>query len=83
MSGKPSRLQPSAGLSKSGALSHVYIQYPPLRCRIPGPRGLFFDDGNKLLICPTVDQVFSWKTVPFNPAVAYTTDAITEGPFLS
>lgn len=83
MSGKPSRLQPSAGLSKSGALSHVYIQYPPLRCRIPGPRGLFFDDGNKLLICPTVDQVFSWKTVPFNPAVAYTTDAITEGPILS
>lgn len=57
MSGRPSRLQPSAGLSKSSALSHVYIQYPPLRCRIPGPRGLFYDDGNKLLICPTVDQV--------------------------
>ncbi|XP_038903889.1 regulator of MON1-CCZ1 complex isoform X2 [Benincasa hispida] len=83
MSGRPSRLQPSAGLSKSSALSHAYIQYPPLRCRIPGLRGLFFDDGNKLLICRTGDQIFSWKTVPFNPAVAYTTDAITEGPILS
>lgn len=57
MSGRPSRLQPGAGLSKSSALSHVYIQYPPLRCRIPGSRGLFFDDGNKLLICPILDQV--------------------------
>ncbi|XP_004136556.1 uncharacterized protein LOC101218836 [Cucumis sativus] len=83
MSGRPSRLQPGAGLSKSSALSHVYIQYPPLRCRIPGSRGLFFDDGNKLLICPILDQIFSWKTVPFNPAVAYTSDTITEGPILS
>lgn len=57
MSGRLSRLQPSAGLSKSSALSHVYVQYPSLRCTIPGPRGLFYDDGNKLLICPTVDQV--------------------------
>lgn len=57
MSGGPSRLQPSAGLSKSSALSHVYIQYPPLRCRIPEPRGLFYDDGNKLLICLTASQV--------------------------
>lgn len=57
MSGRPSRLQPNAGLSKSSALSHAYIQYPPLRCSVPGPGGLFFDDGNKLLICPTVDQV--------------------------
>ncbi|XP_022934291.1 uncharacterized protein LOC111441498 isoform X1 [Cucurbita moschata] len=83
MSGRPSRLQPNAGLSKSSALSHAYIQYPPLRCSVPGPGGLFFDDGNKLLICPTVDQIFSWKTVPFNPAVTYTADAVMEGPILS
>jgi hypothetical protein len=57
MSGKASSSQPSVGLSGSGAMSHVYIQYPPLRCDISGSRGLFYDDGNKLLLSPTSDQV--------------------------
>ncbi|XP_062166239.1 uncharacterized protein LOC133872682 [Alnus glutinosa] len=83
MSGKASSSQPSVGLSGSGAMSHVYIQYPPLRCDISGSRGLFYDDGNKLLLSPISDQVFSWKTVPFSPLVAPTSDSISEGPILS
>lgn len=83
MSGKASSSQPSAGLSRSSALSHVYIQYPPLRCNISGSRGLFYDDGNKLILSPTSNQVFSWKTVPFSPPVAPTSDSISEGPILS
>uniref|UniRef100_A0A5B6ZLY4 Uncharacterized protein n=1 Tax=Davidia involucrata TaxID=16924 RepID=A0A5B6ZLY4_DAVIN len=83
MLGKASSSQTSVGFSGSGALSHVYIQYPPLRCTIPGSRGLFYDDGNKLLLLPTSNQVFSWKTVPFAPLVAPTSDSISEGPVLS
>uniref|UniRef100_A0A2P2KVP9 Uncharacterized protein MANES_09G038300 n=1 Tax=Rhizophora mucronata TaxID=61149 RepID=A0A2P2KVP9_RHIMU len=77
----------TAGLRESGTgsgtMSHVYIQYPPLRCSIPGSRGLYYDDGNKLLLCPTSDQVYSWKTVPFAPHAAPTSDSISEGPILS
>lgn len=37
-----------------------------------------------LLICfPTHMQVFSWKIVPFTPAVAPNSDSINEGPILS
>lgn len=54
---KASSSQSNIGLNGSGALSHVYIQYPPLKCGIHGSRGLFFDDGNKMLISPTSDQV--------------------------
>ncbi|KVH90598.1 Colon cancer-associated Mic1-like protein, partial [Cynara cardunculus var. scolymus] len=75
--------QPTVGFGGSGALSHTYIQYPPLRCRNDGSRGLFYDDGNKLLISPTSDKVVSWKTSPFTPDVAPTTDTISEGPVLS
>lgn len=71
------------GLSGSGALSHVYIQYPPMRCSIPGSKGLFYDDGNKLLLSPTSDQVFSWKVAPFEPNVEPTSDSVSEGPILS
>lgn len=46
---------PSFG--SSGALSHVYIQYPPLRCKVPGSRELFYDDGTKNLIAPTSGRV--------------------------
>lgn len=59
MSGKASSSQPIVGLSASGALSHAYIKYPPLRCNIPGSRGLFYDDGNKILLSPTSNQVSS------------------------
>lgn len=83
MLAKASSSQSSVGLGGSGALSHVYIQYPPLCCSVPGSRGFFYDDGNKLLICPTSDQVFSWKTGPFDPDVAPTCDSISEGPILS
>lgn len=57
MHSEASGSQASIGLCGSGALSHVYIQYPPLRCNISGSKGLFYDDGNKLLLCPTSDQV--------------------------
>ncbi|KDP34476.1 hypothetical protein JCGZ_12759 [Jatropha curcas] len=83
MSGKASSSQLTVGFSGSGGLSHVYIQSPPLRCSIPGSRGLYYDDGSKLLLAPTANEVFSWKTVPFDPCVAPTSDSITEGPILS
>ncbi|KAJ6743094.1 COLON CANCER-ASSOCIATED PROTEIN MIC1 [Salix viminalis] len=83
MSGKASSSQLSVSSSGSGGLSHVYIQHPPLRCNVPRSRGLFYDDGNKLLCSPTSDQVFSWKTAPFDPLVAPTSDLISEGPILS
>ncbi|XP_024024314.1 regulator of MON1-CCZ1 complex-like [Morus notabilis] len=83
MIGKASSSHSSVGLNGSGALSHVYIRYPSLRCSIPGSRGLFYDDANKLLISPTSEQVFSWKVVPFASNVAPTSDSISEGPILS
>ncbi|KAJ9695586.1 hypothetical protein PVL29_010858 [Vitis rotundifolia] len=83
MFGKASSSQLSVSLGGSGALSHVYIQHPPLRCSIPGSKGLFYDDGNKLILSPTSNQVFSWKTVPFASHVAPTSDSISEGPVLS
>lgn len=57
MSGKASSSKPNIDLSGSGGLSHAYIQYPPLRCNNSGSKGLFYDDGNKLLLSPTSDQV--------------------------
>lgn len=57
MSRKASSSHSNSGFSGSGALSHVYIEYPHLRCNIRGARGLFYDDGNKLLVSPTSDQV--------------------------
>lgn len=83
MAWKASSSQASVGGLGSGALSHVFIQYPPLRCNIPGSRGFYYDDGNKLLISPTSDQIFSWKTAPFSPLAAPITDSITEGPICS
>lgn len=56
MSAKASSSQPS-GFGSSGALSHVYIQHPPLRSKIPGARNSFYDDGTKQLIVLTSDQV--------------------------
>lgn len=55
MSSRMSISQASVG---SGALSHVYIHHPALRCNIPESRGLFYDDANRLLICTTSSQVF-------------------------
>ncbi|GAB4843758.1 hypothetical protein Ancab_013723 [Ancistrocladus abbreviatus] len=83
MQGEASSSRPSVGLSGSGALSHVYIQYPPMRCSILGSNGLFYDDGNKLLLSPTSDQVLSWKVIPFDPYVTPLSDPVSEGPVLS
>ncbi|KAJ4898174.1 hypothetical protein Rs2_24968 [Raphanus sativus] len=81
MSSRPSSSQSSVG---SGALSHAYIQHPSLRCNVPDSRGLFYDDANRLLICVTSDQVFSWETAPpFNPDVSPSVDSISDGPILS
>ncbi|CAN6810290.1 unnamed protein product [Brassica oleracea] len=80
MSPRPSSSQTSVG---SGALSHAYIQHPSLRCNVPESRGLFYDDANRLLICVTSSQVFSWETATFNPDVSPSVDSIPEGPILS
>ncbi|KAL7138634.1 hypothetical protein ABFS83_10G177200 [Erythranthe nasuta] len=72
-----------SGFSGSNALSHVYIQYPPLRCNVPESRKLFYDDGNKIILSVTSNQVFSWKTAPYNSYVTPSSDPISEGPVLS
>ncbi|KAL2320883.1 hypothetical protein Fmac_029852 [Flemingia macrophylla] len=83
MSGKASTSKPNIGLGGSDGLSHAYIQYPPLRCNVPGSSGLFYDDGNRLLLSPTADQVFSWKVGPFDPLIDPETDSISEGPIIA
>lgn len=45
------------GLGAGGAKSHAYIQFPPLRCDIPGAAGVMYDDGNKLLLVPAPNKV--------------------------
>ncbi|KAL2535145.1 Colon cancer-associated Mic1-like [Abeliophyllum distichum] len=82
MSGKASASN-HPGFSVSDALSHVYIQYPPLRCTLTGTKSFLYDDGNKLLLGLTSDRVFSWKTAPYNPHVAPSSDPLCEGPVLS
>ncbi|KAJ3673625.1 hypothetical protein LUZ60_005617 [Juncus effusus] len=54
-------MQSRGGSTGSDALSHVYIQNPPIRCNIPESNGLFYDDGTKLLLSPSSDQILSWK----------------------
>ncbi|ESW34347.1 hypothetical protein PHAVU_001G144700 [Phaseolus vulgaris] len=83
MSGKASTSKLNIGLSGSDGLSHAYIQYPPLQCNVPGSSGLFYDDGNKLVLSPTVDQVFSWKVGPFDPLIDPIADSISEGPIIA
>lgn len=83
MLGNSSRDQPRAGLGGSGALSHVYIQHPPLRCNIPETQGLYYDDGNKLLLSPTSDQVLSWKISHHTQPCPPDSDSINEGPVIS
>ncbi|KAJ8498506.1 hypothetical protein OPV22_009058 [Ensete ventricosum] len=78
-----SMIRNKVGLSGSGALSHVYIQNPPLRCNVPGTQGLYYDDGNKLLLAPSSDQVLSWKVGPSTQPDPPNSDFIGEGPVLS
>lgn len=72
-----------AALAGSGALSHVYIQYPPLRCSVPGVVGLHYDDGNKLVLARTSNQIFSWQADQFMPMDFPTVVTINEGSILS
>ncbi|KAK9144574.1 hypothetical protein Sjap_004477 [Stephania japonica] len=83
MLGKASSSKAASSVSDSGALSHVYIQHPPLRCSVLGARGLYFDDGNKLLLSLMVDQVYAWKTAPYSPYTTPSVDGIGEGSVLS
>lgn len=83
MVGNLCRDQPRASLGGSGALSHVYIQHPPLRCNIPETQGLYYDDGNKLLLSPTSDQVLSWKIDHHTRLEPPNSDSINEGPVIS
>lgn len=71
------------GLGTPGALSHAYVQHPPLRCDIPDIRGLFYDDANKFLIAPTTDRMLYWKITPSAPAGPPNSDPVNEGPVLS
>lgn len=64
MSGKMSDDQPRVGFNGAGALSHVYIQHPPQSCSISGARGLFYDDGNKLLLAPVLNEVIQRNAMP-------------------
>lgn len=83
MSRKATTSKPTIGLRGSDGLSHAYIQYPPLRCNVPESGGLFYDDGNKLLLSPAANQVFSWKVSIFDPLTGPTTDSISEGPIIA
>jgi len=69
-------------LGGGGAKSHAYIQYPPLRCDIPGAAGVMYDDGNKLLLVPAPNKVYSWPTNQNPPAEAPGVTTIKEGPVL-
>ncbi|CAA6653842.1 unnamed protein product [Spirodela intermedia] len=81
--GKPDCNQDRMDLVGSGTLSHVYLENPPLWCSIPETRGLFYDDGNKLLLSPTADQVLSWKIGPSIQHDPPNSDSISEGAVLS
>ncbi|KAG0572838.1 hypothetical protein KC19_VG128700 [Ceratodon purpureus] len=70
------------GVGAGGAKSHAYIQYPPLRCDIPGAAGVMYDDGNKLLLVPAPTKVYSWPTNQHPPAEAPGVTNIKEGPIL-
>ncbi|XP_047045482.1 regulator of MON1-CCZ1 complex-like [Lolium rigidum] len=71
------------GLGSPGALSHAYVQHPPLRCDIPDIRGLFYDDANKFLVAPTADRILYWKIAPSAPSGPPNSDPVNEGPVLS
>uniref|UniRef100_A0A7I4E153 Mic1 domain-containing protein n=2 Tax=Physcomitrium patens TaxID=3218 RepID=A0A7I4E153_PHYPA len=70
------------GMGAGGAKSHAYIQYPPLRCDIPGAAGVMYDDGNKLLLVPAPSKVYSWPTNQHPPAELPGVTDIKEGPIL-
>ncbi|BBM97276.1 regulator of MON1-CCZ1 complex [Marchantia polymorpha subsp. ruderalis] len=70
------------GLSGLGSLSHAYIQYPPLRCDIPGAAGVMYDDGNKLLLVPSPSKVYSWPVNQQPSDDRPTITPIKEGPVL-
>ncbi|KAG6473595.1 hypothetical protein ZIOFF_067512 [Zingiber officinale] len=82
MSDKASGEQSQGGINGSGALSHVYIQHPPLRCNVPGVQGLYYDDGNKLILAPSSDHVLSWKVGTSSELDPPSSDFVGDGPVL-
>lgn len=70
-------------MAGSGALSHVYIQYPPFRCNIPGALGVMYDDGNRLLLVPAPTKVFSWPVSRYPHTDSPSVTAIDDGPVLA
>ncbi|KAH7280471.1 hypothetical protein KP509_37G069200 [Ceratopteris richardii] len=47
-------------IAGSGALSHVYIQYPPFRFNVPDSSRMIYDDGSRSLLVPSGNKMFSW-----------------------
>ncbi|CAM6083639.1 unnamed protein product [Calypogeia fissa] len=73
---------PTASPIGSGALSHAFIQYPPLWFNPSGAAGLFYDDGNQLLLVPSPDKVLSWPVNQKIPPDDPSETKILEGPLL-
>lgn len=57
--GKQSDL-PGVVLSSNVAVSHVYIQQLPLQFDMPGCRGVYYDEGNKMIMSLALNQVISF-----------------------
>lgn len=70
-------------MAGSGALSHAYIQYPPFRCNIPGSLGMMYDDGNRLLLVPSPNKVFSWPVSRYAQLDSPSITVVDDGPVLA
>lgn len=51
---------PGVRLASNVAVSHVYIQKLPLQFDAPGSRGVYYDDGNKMILSLALNQVISF-----------------------
>ncbi|KAL2650621.1 hypothetical protein R1flu_018749 [Riccia fluitans] len=69
-------------LSGLGALSHAYVEYPPLRFNILGAAGVMYDDGNKLLVVPSPSKVNAWPVNQRPTCESPDITPIKEGPVL-
>ncbi|KAH7279474.1 hypothetical protein KP509_37G021500 [Ceratopteris richardii] len=70
------------GGSGAGALSHVYLQYPPFRCNIPGSSKMMYDDGSRLLLVPSPDKMFSWPVARHTQSNSPNVTVVDNGPVL-
>lgn len=69
----------NTGLGAGGAKSHAYVQYPPLRCDIPGAAGVMYDDGNKLLLVPAPNKVIPPPSLTWTAFEELHSSSITRG----